>query len=651
MSPASVSKVVSLDEAVALIQPGSTLATSGFVGIGTPDGLLEALARAYVAQGRPGGLTLVFAAGQGDGKTRGLNRLAVPGLLRRVVGGHWGLIPRVGAMALAGEIEAYNLPQGCISHLYRDIAAGKPGTLSRVGIGTFVDPRNGGGKVNARTTEDIVELFPVHGEDWLLYRAFPIDVVFLRGTTADPHGNVSMEREALTLDNLAMAMAAKNSGGMVIVQVERLAHAGSLPARSVKIPGALVDCVAVAPAEYHAQTYATAYSPAFSGELRVPLESVPPPPLDGRKVIGRRAACELVPGTLINLGIGMPESVAGVAAEEGLLSLVTLTAEPGVIGGLPASGLNFGAAVNTEALVDQNQQFDFYDGGGLDQAYLGMAQVDAAGNVNVSRFGKTFAGCGGFINISQNARKVVFVGTFTCTDLSLEIGDGRLRILKEGASRKFVPAVEQVTFSGKRARELGHETMYVTERAVFRLTENGLRLEEIAPGIDLEADVLGQMEFTPEIKQPLGTMDPRLFRAEPMGLRRLLEERPIASRFEFDPQREVLFINFAGLAIKGEQDLRDISAAVEGVCAPLGRRIRAVVDYDGFSVPAHLADAYAALVRELTERYYERVTRYTSSAFLRLKLGASLQAHQVDHAEESFKGRRRARTSSSGSDR
>ncbi|HSI04917.1 MAG TPA: CoA-transferase, partial [Myxococcota bacterium] len=516
---------------------------------------------------------------------------------------------------------------------------------------TFVDPRHGGGKVNARSTDDLVELVHMHGKEWLLYRAFPIDVVFLRGTTADPYGNVSMEREALTLDNLAMAMAAKNSGGVVIVQVERLAQAGSIPARSVKIPGALVDCIAVAPAEYHAQTYATPYSPAFSGELRVALESVPPLALDARKVVGRRAACELIPGTVINLGIGMPESVAGVAAEEGLLPLVTLTAEPGVIGGLPASGLNFGAAVNTEALVDQSQQFDFYDGGGLDQAYLGMAEVDAMGNVNVSRFGATFAGCGGFINISQNARKVVFVGTFTCGGLKLEIGDGRLRILAEGRNRKFVKAVEQVTFSAAQARESGHETMVVTERAVFRLTDSGLCLEEIAPGVDLQRDVLGQMDFVPEMKLPLKLMDARIFLTAPMGLRASLDERPLASRFEYDAKREVLFINFAGLTVRNEDDIRRIGDAVAEVCKPLGRRVRAVVDYDGFSVPAHLADTYAKLVGELTERYYERVTRYTSSAFLRLKLGASLQARDVDpelfdtqrQALESLKRRRQSR--------
>ena len=624
----SVNKVMSVEEAVALVRPGDTIATSGFVGNGTPDALVDGVARAFEASGTPRELTLVFAAGQGDGKTRGLNRLALPGLIRRAVGGHWGLIPKLGAMALAGDIEAYNLPQGCISQLYRDIAAHKPGTLSKVGLGTFVDPRQGGGKVNSATREELVELLLLHGEEWLLYKAFPIHVALLRGTTADSAGNVTMERESLTLDNLAMAMAAKNSGGLVIVQVERLAPAGSLSPRAVKIPGALVDCVAVARPEHHWQTYATAYNPLYSGETRALLEPLPPAALNERKLVSRRAALELLPGSIINLGIGMPEGVATVAQEEELLPQLTLTAEPGIIGGLPAGGLDFGAATNAEALIDQNQQFDFYDGGGLDLACLGMAQCDAAGNVNVSRFGHTFAGCGGFINISQNARKVVFLGTFTCGGLEVAVEDGKLRILREGKVRKFIKVVEQVSFSSAQCLKSKHQALYVTERCVFRLTPDGLELTELAPGIGLE-DILGNMDFEPQRARRLATMDARLFLPEPMGLRKSLESKPLEERIRYEATSGLLLINFSGLAVQHKAQLAGIASTVEQCCAPLGRRVAAVVNYDGFTIAPGLMEDYALLVQELTQRFYEKVTRYTSSAFLRLSLGHSLAHHHV----------------------
>jgi propionate CoA-transferase len=511
-----------------------------------------------------------------------------------------------------------------IAQLFRDTAAGKPGLLTRVGLGTFVDPRNGGGKINERTTEDLVHLMPIGGEEYLFYKAFErLDVAFLRGTTADPDGNISMEREALFLESLAVATAAYNRGGLVVVQVERLAEAGALKPKDVRIPGVLVDCVVVSTPEHHPQTFGTPYSPGLSGELRVPLSSVPPLALSVRKVVARRAALELRPNSVVNLGIGMPEGIASVAAEEHVLDYLTLTAEPGVIGGLPTGGLDFGSAINGEAILDQPAQFDFYDGGGLDAAFLGMAQVDRQGNVNVSRFGSTLAGSGGFINISQNAKKVVFLGTFLVPSRT-EVRDGRLVVTDGTSAPKFLDAVEQRTFSGEYAAAGGKSVLYITERCVFRLTPVGLELIEIAPGVDLERDILAHVGFTPIINGGPGLMDARIFREEPMGLRQELLSIPLKARFAYDPDRNTFFVNMEGLSLHAPADVEALGIEAGKRLAGVTKKVRVAVNYDNFYLAPDLEDAYLSLISSLAERYYESVTRYTTRSFMRLKLGGQL---------------------------
>jgi propionate CoA-transferase len=511
------SKVMSAAEAVELIQDGDTVALdcSGG-GVNEPVVVLAALEKRFLDSGHPRDLTLYQTNGVGDGQGGGTDRFAHHGMTRRVLVSHWGWTPRLSQMAIDNDIEAYAWPQGVMSHLLRAVAGNKPGVFTKVGLHTYVDPRIEGGRCNQATEQDLVELVELRGEEWLFYPSIPMNAAIIRGSYADLRGNISMEREGVFLEALSTAQAVHNSGGVVIAQVKWMCESGTLDPRLVKVPGILVDAVVVDPDQR--QSLATDYNPAFVGEVRAPMDGVDGLPLDAKKVMARRAATELVPGVIANLGFGVADGVPNIAAEEGMIEAVTFTIEQGAVGGMPALGSDFGVAWNPDVILDQGYQFDFYDGGGLDVAFLSFAQVNPQGSVNVTKFASRQVGPGGFINISQNARKVVFMGTLTTKGLEETVGDGRLHLHQDGKIKKFVEKLDQVSFSGPFALEKDQTILYVTERAVFKLTEDGVTLVELAPGVELEKDVLDKMGFRPIISPDLKPMDPRLFRAEKMGL-------------------------------------------------------------------------------------------------------------------------------------
>jgi len=514
-----MAKVVTADEAVARIPDLSTVLVNPL----PAEEVFSAFGRCFEASGKPRDLTVVYAAGLGPFSTerKGMNQFAYPGMVRRFIAGHYGLNYILMKMIAENQCEAYNLPQGTMTQLYREIAAHRPGLVTSVGLGTFVDPRLEGGKCNECTkeAEDLVEVVELDGREYLLYKSFPVDVGIIRGTTADPLGNITTEDEAITMENLEVAMAVKNSGGFVIAQVARLSDKPAKP-HDVKVPGIFVDYVVVATSrQMHPHTLFVEHDDSYTGAKRATLDSeLKPVPLNLEKIICRRAAMELRPNMKVNLGVGIPMSVARVAFEENLLNLLTMSTEIGVIGGLPQGGLNFGPAKNPDAIISQTSMFDFYDGHGLDLTCVGLAEVDREGNVNVSKLGSKLIGAGGFINITQSARKCLFCGEFTAGGLDAGVENGKFVIRQDGKVSKFVEQVHQVTFSGKTALKQNQEILYITERCVFKLVPEGLLLAEVAPGVDVQRDILEKMKFKPVVPDEVPLMAEEIFQDRPMGL-------------------------------------------------------------------------------------------------------------------------------------
>jgi propionate CoA-transferase len=653
-------KVISLEDAVLLVHSGDTVCTSGFVAQGAPEMLLKGLSDRFRATGGPNRLTLFFGGGPGDWDVRGLNHLALeakdgpPGtehnMLSRTVGSHYGQIPLVAQLALDDKVEAWNLPMGSISRVARATASAVPGHFTKVGIGTFVDPDITGGKINQRARDsgvDYVTSVELEGQRYLWYKTVPINVALIRATTADPEGNLSFEHESLVGDPRVLAMAAKNCHGVVIAQVKRMAASNSIPTRQVGVPGPLVDGVVVVPDEdverYHSMSYFTRHDAARSQEIKQPMDDIPKLPLNARKVIARRAAHKLAPGKIVNLGVGMPEGIASVAAEESVLEYVTMTTEAGAIGGLAASGKEFGPAANASSMMEMNQMFDFYCGGGLNNTFLGAAEVMPNGDVNVSRVAADkLTGPGGFIEITHATPSVTFMTTFTTK--GLEVGfspTGSVSVLKEGRLKKFVNKSLEVTFNASEAVKRGQKIRYVTERAVFKRNAQNevLELIEIAPGVDLQRDILDQMEFEPIISPNLKTMDRKLFMDDPMGLWDLFFNKPISERMHYHADDHTMFVDLSGVQIAKEDDIHHLVKGVEDVLRPLVAKhgkINMVVNYDGFDCKQKLNKKYQEAVAVLQEKYYASARRFAGAAFRRVQLGKTLQMHSWD-PEEMFK--------------
>jgi len=520
----TMTKFISAQEAVNLIPDNASVGVGGFGAYCGPDELFAAMAARYKESGHPANITVTAGICTGDNsrEPRGLNWLAEPGLIGTIFAAHLANPPLIAELVGENKIPGYTLPLGVMLHLFRAIAGKKPGVLTHVGLNTFADPRVEGCKANDLAREQgrvAVELMNVGGKEYLFYPSFSMDFCLIRGTYADEDGNISMDHEALTGAEMELAAAVRNCGGTVICQVEKVIERGTIHPKRVRIHNTLIDYVVEATPELHRQSYASgAYRPELTGELRYPTNSIKPMDLSVRKVIARRGTLELRAGVVMNLGIGIPSGVGSVAHEEGIGGKLTLSLESGPMGGVPVEGVGFAAAVNAEAINTMCDTLDFYDGGLLDMTCLGAAEIDENGNVNVSRFGVRCTGPGGFINISQNTPKVCFMGGFVAGKCDVEIKDGTVNIKTDGTGIKFIKKVQQITFSADYARKTGQDIMYITERAVFRLADKGIILTEIAPGVDLQKDILDKMEFTPYIDPKLKLMDERIFREEKMGL-------------------------------------------------------------------------------------------------------------------------------------